>query len=149
MKLIPFASLSVALATAFSSFATAFSNDGVRTRLTEADSVLSDMAQMSDKGIPFDLLRKAQCIVVIPNLKKGGFIFDAKYGKGFVSCRRATGWSAPGSVHTEGGSFGLQIGASGVDIILLVMNESGERSLLQSQFTWGGNAAVAAGPRRA
>ncbi len=126
----------------------AFSSDTVETRLTEAESVLNDMAQMSDRGIPSGLLEKAQCVVVIPNLTKGGFIVGAKYGKGFISCRRGSGtsWSAPGSVRIEGGSFGLQIGVSGVDIILLVMNESGEQKLLQSKFTLGGNAGVAAGP---
>lgn len=120
----------------------------VSDRLDSAHSVLVDMTKMSDKGIPTDLIQKAQCIVVVPGLKKGGFIVGAKYGKGFLSCRKKSGagWTAPGSVRIEGGSFGLQIGASAVDIILLVMNEAGEKKLLSSKFTIGGEASAAAGP---
>ena len=78
-----------------------------------------------DKAIPQDLLNKAQCIVVVPGLKKGAFIIGAKYGKGFVSCRGrdGVGWSAPGSVRVEGGSVGFQAGGSETDVIMIVMNE--------------------------
>jgi lipid-binding SYLF domain-containing protein len=85
---------------------------------------------------------------VIPGLKKGAFIIGARYGKGYITCRRAggAGWSAPATVRVEGGSFGLQAGASETDIVLLVMNESGARKLMQSKFTLGAGVAAAAGP---
>jgi len=117
-------------------------------RLTQATGVLVDMTKASDKGIPQDLLEKAQCIVVIPELKKGGFIVGAKYGKGFISCRHASGkgWTAPGAMRVEGGSFGLQIGGAEADVVLLVMNSEGARKLIESKFTLGADATVAAGP---
>jgi lipid-binding SYLF domain-containing protein len=101
-----------------------------------------------DKGIPQDLLEKAQCIVVVPGLKKGAFIVGAKYGKGFVSCHgpHHTGWSAPGAMRVEGGSVGFQIGGSETDVVLLVMNQHGANRLLGDQFTLGGEGEVAAGP---
>jgi len=117
-------------------------------RLKQATDVLVDMTKASDKGIPEDLLDKAQCIVVIPELKKGGFIVGGKYGKGFIDCRRANGrgWTPPGSIRVEGGSFGLQIGGAEADVVLLVMNQEGAKKLLESKFTLGGDATVAAGP---
>ena len=101
-----------------------------------------------DKAIPQDLLAKAQCIVVVPGLKKGAFIIGAKYGKGFVSCRKkgGLGWSAPGAVRVEGGSFGFQIGGAETDAFMLVMNRAGMNRLLSTKFTLGGDASVAAGP---
>jgi lipid-binding SYLF domain-containing protein len=117
-------------------------------RLNDAADVLTDMMKTSDKGIPQDLLNKASCVVVVPNLKKAGFIVGAKYGRGFAMCRRAsgTGWTAPASMRVEGGSFGLQIGGTEQDIILLVMSESGMKHLLSDKFTLGGDASAAAGP---
>src|SRR3954470_9778206 len=96
-------------------------------RLDAAADVLADMMKADDKGIPQDLMDKANCVVVVPNMKKAGFIFGAKYGRGFAMCRRAnnTGWSAPAGIRVEGGSFGLQIGGSEQDAVLLVMNETG------------------------
>jgi lipid-binding SYLF domain-containing protein len=100
-----------------------------------------------EKGIPQDLLDKAHCIVVVPGMKKGAFIVGAKYGKGFMSCRRGgAGWSAPGAVKIEGGSVGLQIGGSETDVVLLVTNEKGADRLLSTKFTLGGEGEVAAGP---
>lgn len=101
-----------------------------------------------DKGIPQELLEKAHCIVIVPGLKKGAFIIGGKYGKGFMSCRRGSGvgWSAPASMRVEGGSFGFQIGGSETDAIMLVMNERGATKLMESKFTLGGDASVAAGP---
>src|SRR6516162_8625879 len=82
----------------------------VEDRLDASTDTLVDMMHASDKGIPQDLLDKAQCVVVVPNMKKAGFIFGAKYGRGFAMCRRPSrvGWTAPAAVHIEGGSFGLQ-----------------------------------------
>jgi lipid-binding SYLF domain-containing protein len=94
------------------------------------------------------LLEKSECIVVVPGLKKGAFIIGAKYGKGFMSCRKpnGVGWSAPGSIRVEGGSFGFQIGGSETDVVLLVMNKGGVKKLLSSKFTLGADASAAAGP---
>jgi len=117
-------------------------------RLTAAAEALKDVMGIPDKSIPQDLLSKAQCIVIVPGLKKGAFIIGAKYGKGFVSCRRAggVGWSAPGSIRVEGGSFGFQIGGTDTDAFMLVMNAKGMDRLLSTKFTLGGDASVAAGP---
>jgi lipid-binding SYLF domain-containing protein len=107
------------------------------------------VTESPDKSIPQGLLDKANCVVIVPGLKKGAFIIGAKYGKGCMTCRDAkskTGWSAPGSVRIEGGSVGLQWGGQESDVILLVMNARGAERLLKSQFTLGADAAVAAGP---
>ena len=120
----------------------------VTGRLTDAAAVLSEVMATPDKGIPHDLIQKAHCIVIVPELKTGAFIVGAKYGKGFISCRNASGrgWSAPGSVRIEGGSVGFQIGGSSTDLIMLVMNERGADKLMSNKFTLGGEASVAAGP---
>jgi lipid-binding SYLF domain-containing protein len=116
-------------------------------RLDEAAAVMQEIMATPDRSIPQDLLDKAQCIVIVPGLKKGAFILGGKYGKGYISCRRkGDGWSAPGTVRVEGGSVGLQIGGSESDVIMLVMNERGVNKLLTSKFTLGGEGAVAAGP---
>lgn len=120
----------------------------VSDRLDASTETLTDMMRASDRGIPHDLLDKAKCIVVIPGMKKVGFIFGAKYGSGFAVCRRPgnVGWSAPAAMRVEGGSVGFQIGASETDIVLLVMNDGGMRHLLSDKFTVGGEATAAAGP---
>jgi lipid-binding SYLF domain-containing protein len=117
-------------------------------RLDQATLVLSEIMATPDKAIPKDLLDKAHCIVVVPNEKGAAFIVGAKFGTGYLSCRKAsgTGWSAPATIRIEGGSVGFQIGAKETDVIMLVMNESGENRLLESKFTLGGDASVAAGP---
>ncbi|MBV9266576.1 MAG: lipid-binding SYLF domain-containing protein [Acidobacteriaceae bacterium] len=120
----------------------------VDKRLTAATDVLTDMTQQGDKGIPEDLIRRASCVVVIPSLKKGGFIVGAEYGSGFFTCRRTTGvgWSAPGSIRITGGKFGLLIGAAETEVVMLVMNPSGMDHLLSDKFQMGGEASAAAGP---
>jgi lipid-binding SYLF domain-containing protein len=121
----------------------------VNDRVVRAAIALREIASAPDKGIPQDLLDKSVCVAVIPGMKKGGFIFGANYGKGLMSCRTDNGvglWSAPSMFLLEGGSFGLQIGAQSVDLILVIMNLSGLESLLNSKFTLGGDASVAAGP---
>jgi lipid-binding SYLF domain-containing protein len=120
----------------------------VDERLDASADTLSDMMMASDKGIPQDLMDKAKCVVVVPGMKKAGFIFGAKYGRGFAVCRQqtASGWSAPASMRVEGGSVGFQIGASETDIVLLVMNDGGMKHLLSDKFTIGGDASAAVGP---
>jgi SH3 domain-containing YSC84-like protein 1 len=117
-------------------------------RLDDSAEMLTEIMSAPDKGIPQDLLRKAQCIVVVPGLKKGAFIVGAKYGKGFMLCRRpgGVGWSAPAAIRVEGGSVGFQIGASETDVVMLVNSEPGARKLLQDKFTLGADASVAGGP---
>jgi lipid-binding SYLF domain-containing protein len=116
-------------------------------RLDAAADVMTEIMSAPDKGIPQDLLEKAECVVIVPGLKKGAFIVGAKYGKGFMLCRKAeAGWSAPAAVRIEGGSFGLQIGGSETDVVLLVMNPGGAKKLLSSKFTLGADANAALGP---
>jgi lipid-binding SYLF domain-containing protein len=117
-------------------------------RLDASADVITDMMHASDKGIPQDLLNKAECVVVVPNMKRAGFIFGAKYGRGFAMCRHhnGAGWTAPAAMRIEGGSFGLQIGGTESDLVLLVMNDHGMKHLLEDKFTLGGEATAAAGP---
>lgn len=116
-------------------------------RLNKAAEAFAEVMGTPDKAIPQELLEKAQCIVIVPGLKKGAIGFGGKYGRGFASCRKASqGWGAPAGVRIEGGSFGFQLGGSSTDVIMLVMNQSGMNRLLQDKFTLGGEAAAAAGP---
>jgi len=117
-------------------------------RLDEAAAVFGEIMAAPDKGIPEDMLANAHCIVIVPGLKTAAFLVGGKYGKGYLSCRNKSGigWSAPGTVRIEGGSFGFQIGGSETDLIMLVMNERGTDKLLSSKFTLGGEGSVAAGP---
>ena len=117
-------------------------------RLRDAATVFSEVMAAPDKGIPEDLLGKAHCVVIVPDLKTAAFMVGGKYGKGYLSCRLAsgTGWSAPATVRIEGGSVGFQIGGSSADLIMLVMNERGADKLLSSKFTLGAEGSVAAGP---
>jgi lipid-binding SYLF domain-containing protein len=110
--------------------------------------VFQEIMAAPDKGIPQDLLDKSACVVVVPGVKKAAFVVGAKFGRGFFACRAkgGAGWTAPAAVRVEGGSFGIQIGASETDFIMLVMNQRGADRLLSSKFTLGGDASVAAGP---
>jgi lipid-binding SYLF domain-containing protein len=122
-------------------------NESIK-RLTEAAAVFSEVMATPDKGIPQELLENAHCIVIVPGLKTAAFIVGGKYGKGYLSCRKAggAGWSAPATVRIEGGSVGFQIGGSATDLIMLVMNDRGVNKLLSSKFTLGAEGSVAAGP---
>src|SRR5580658_3094006 len=120
----------------------------VEDRLDASADTLTDMMRADDRGIPRDRIDKAHCVVVVPGMKKAGFIFGGKYGRGFAVCRRhdGVGWSAPAAMRVEGGSFGFQIGASDTDVVLLVMNDGGMKHLLSDKFSLGGDASIAAGP---
>jgi len=120
----------------------------VKDRLVASEETLTDMTDASDHGIPQNLLSKARCVVVVPGMKKAGFVFGGKYGRGFAACRDAKGggWTAPAAMRIEGGSFGLQIGFAETDILLLVMNDRGMKHLLSDKFTVGGDASASAGP---
>jgi len=119
-------------------------------RLKESATVLKEILDAPDKGIPAALLNKAECAIVFPSVKKAGFIVGASYGRGVITCRTGEGfrgpWSAPGFFALEGASFGLQIGGEATDFVLLVMNEKGAQSVLSSKVKLGGEASAAAGP---
>ena len=115
-------------------------------RMQKSVEVLHAIMSTPDKGIPEEVLSGAKCILVVPDLIKGGFIFGAKHGRGVASCRTSNGWSAPAFVSVGGGSWGLQIGIEGVDLVMLVMNDQGFQHLLSSKFELTGEGSVAAGP---
>ncbi len=115
-------------------------------RLQKSGAVLKEIMAAPDKGIPEEVLDDAKCIVVVPHLIKAGFIVGGKHGRGVASCRTARGWSAPAFISVGGGSWGLQIGAEGVDLVMLVMNEKGLQHLLSSKFQLSGEGSAAAGP---
>jgi lipid-binding SYLF domain-containing protein len=115
-------------------------------RLRDSGAVLMEIAAAPDRGIPEEVLNNAKCVVVVPNLIKGGFIFGAKHGRGVATCRTEQGWSAPAFISVSGGSWGLQIGAEGVDLVMLVMNDRGLQHLLSSKFQLSGEGSAAAGP---
>jgi len=123
-------------------------DDGPAKRLNDAAAVFSEIMGAPDKGIPRDLLEKAHCVVLVPDLKSAAFLVGGKYGKGYLTCRlvERPGWSAPATVRIEGGSVGFQIGASSTDLVMLIMTERGADKLLDSSFTLGAEGSVAAGP---
>jgi SH3 domain-containing YSC84-like protein 1 len=115
-------------------------------RLQKSVDVIHAIMATPDKGIPEEVLSNAKCILVVPDLIKGGFIVGGKHGRGVATCRTANGWSAPAFVSVGGGSWGLQIGVEGVDLVMLVMNDRGFQHLLSSKFALTGEGSVAAGP---
>jgi lipid-binding SYLF domain-containing protein len=115
-------------------------------RLQSSVEVLHSIMSTPDKSIPEEVLSNAKCILVVPNLIKGGFIIGGKHGRGVATCRTSDGWSAPAFVSIGGGSWGLQIGVEGVDLVMLVMNDQGFQHLLSSKFELTGEGSVAAGP---
>jgi lipid-binding SYLF domain-containing protein len=115
-------------------------------RLRAAAEVLRSIQNAPDHGIPNSVLDDTKCIIVVPNLIKGGFVFGGKHGRGVATCRTGSGWSAPAFVSVGGGSWGLQIGVEDVDLVMVVMNDRGVQHLLSSKFELSGEGAVAAGP---
>jgi lipid-binding SYLF domain-containing protein len=122
--------------------------DTAAERLAESATILREIMAAPDKGIPSDLLKAAQCVVIVPGLKKVGLVVGGKYGRGFLVCRsqETSAWGAPAALRIEGGSFGFQIGASETDVIMLLMDQRSVKGILNSRFTLGGDAEVAAGP---
>ena len=115
-------------------------------RLQMSSDVLHSIMNAPDKGIPEEVVGGAKCIVVVPHLVKGGFVVGGEHGRGIATCRTAEGWSSPAFVSIGGGSWGLQIGLEGVDLVMLVMNDQGFQHLLSSKFQISGDASAAAGP---
>lgn len=133
---------------ALASFASGLLAETAQERLRNAAEMFHEIMATPDRGIPQDLLNKSACVVLVPGLKKGAFIVGAEYGKGFVMCRHMErpGWKAPAAIRVEGGSFGFQIGGSSTDVVMLIRNEHGMRTLEKDKFTLGADASVAAGP---
>ena len=115
-------------------------------RLDHAGAVLHEIMSAPDRGIPEEVLEHAKCIAVVPHLLKGGFVFGAENGRGVATCRTANGWSAPAFFTITGGSWGLQIGIEGVDLVMIIQNDTGMQHLINSNFELGGDASAAAGP---
>ena len=115
-------------------------------RLDNAGKVLHEIMAAPDKGIPEEVLEHAKCIAVVPHMIKGGFVFGAENGRGVATCRTAKGWSAPAFFAITGGSWGLQIGVEGIDLVMIIQNEKGMQHLLASKFQLGADASAAAGP---
>jgi|SRR5581483_150739 SH3 domain-containing YSC84-like protein 1 len=120
--------------------------EATNDRLDHAGSVLHEIMAAPDKGIPEEVLEHAKCIAVVPHMIKGGFVFGAENGRGVATCRSSNGWSAPMFFAITGGSWGLQIGIEGVDLVMIIQNERGMRQLLSSKFSLGADASAAAGP---
>jgi lipid-binding SYLF domain-containing protein len=122
-----------------------------KKRLTDSYHVMKEILDMPDKGIPGGLLKGSECVIVMPSVKKAGFIVGGEYGRGVMSCRTGANhdgpWSSPIMMATGGGSFGLQIGGQATDFVLLVMNDKGARSMIGgSKMKLGADASIAAGP---
>jgi lipid-binding SYLF domain-containing protein len=115
-------------------------------RLDKSGKVLREIMAAPDNGIPEEVLEHAKCVAVVPHMIKGGFVFGAENGRGVATCRTATGWSAPAFFAITGGSWGLQIGLEGVDLVMIIQNEKGMQKLLASKFQLGADASAAAGP---
>jgi lipid-binding SYLF domain-containing protein len=115
-------------------------------RLDHAGAVLHEIMSAPDRGIPEEVLEHAKCVAVVPHMLKGGFIFGAENGRGVATCRTSKGWSAPAFFTITGGSWGLQIGIEGVDLVMIIQDDRGMQHLINSNFELGGDASAAAGP---
>jgi SH3 domain-containing YSC84-like protein 1 len=122
------------------------SREATDDRLDHAGRVLHEIMSAPDRGIPEEVLEHAKCVAVVPHMLKGGFVFGAENGRGVATCRTAAGWSAPAFFTITGGSWGLQIGVEGVDLVMIIQNEEGMKHLINSNFELGGDASAAAGP---
>lgn len=127
-------------------FAWAADKSDAQQRLDKSADVLQAITSAPDKGIPQDVLNSAKCVAVVPHMVKAGLGIGGEHGKGVATCKTSDGWSAPAFFTVSGGSFGLQIGAEGVDLVMLMMNDQGMQALLSDKFQVGGDASAAAGP---
>jgi len=121
-----------------------------KERITQSTNVVKDIFNAPDKGIPLSVLDGTKCVIVIPDLKKAAFIIGGDYGRGLMTCRTSSDfkgpWSAPIMMASGGGDIGLQLGVEGTDVVILVLNDDGARSLMKSKVQLGAEASVAAGP---
>jgi lipid-binding SYLF domain-containing protein len=118
----------------------------VQDRLQKSSNVLQAIIAAPDKGIPEEVLANAKCVAIVPHMVKGGLGFGGQHGRGAATCKTTQGWSAPAFFAITGGSFGLQIGVEGVDLVMLMMNDKGMQALLSNKFQIGGDVSAAAGP---
>src|SRR6516225_1667274 len=118
-------------------------------RVKESGNVLTEIMN-SASSVPISVLNKSECVIVIPSMKKAGFIIGAEYGRGVMTCRGGANfsgpWSAPAMMQSTGGSFGLQAGGQASDFVILVMNDKGARAVMNGKAKLGADASVAAGP---
>jgi SH3 domain-containing YSC84-like protein 1 len=138
--------MTVAVVLCLSTLSLAGSRKDSTERLTNAGIVLNEIMATPDKGIPQEVIDNAKCIAVVPNMAKAAFVFGGKHGRGVATCRTADGWSAPAFISVGGGSWGLQIGAQSIDLVMTVMNDQGMQHMLSNKFQVGGDAAAVAGP---
>jgi lipid-binding SYLF domain-containing protein len=123
------------------------SKNEVQTRLDAATTTLHELSATPDKGIPDEVYKSAKCIAVVPHMVKGAFIFGGKHGRGMATCRTPDGgWSAPAFFVISGGSWGLQVGAESLDLVMMIMTDEGAKHLLENKFQVGADASGAAGP---
>jgi len=120
--------------------------ENAQDRLDNAGKVIHEIMAAPDSGIPEEVLEHAKCVAVVPHMIKGGFVFGAQNGRGVATCRTADGWSAPAFFAITGGSWGLQIGIEGVDLVMIIQNDKGVERMLSSNFAIGADASAAAGP---
>ena len=140
MTLVALVSLGVA------STACAESREDVQNRLDNATLVLHQVMAAPDRGIPEEVLEHAKCIAVVPHMIKGGLVFGAENGRGVATCRTEHGWSAPAFFAITGGSWGLQIGVEGVDLVMVFQGDRGMQRMEDAKFQIGADASAAAGP---
>jgi SH3 domain-containing YSC84-like protein 1 len=133
------------VATTFSPAATELSTTATN-RIRSAATTLKEIHAVPDKDIPQELWDKAECVIVVPSLKKAAFVVGGEYGSGLMSCRHDRQWGAPVFMHVGKGSWGAQIGAQSIDLVLLVMNARGVEKMLGNKVSLGAEASVAAGP---
>ncbi|MGZ4825243.1 MAG: lipid-binding SYLF domain-containing protein [Terriglobales bacterium] len=115
-------------------------------RVDMATNDLHALINAPDSGIPTEIMAKAKCVAVIPDMVKGGFVFGGEHGRGLATCRTANGWSAPVPVALSGGSWGAQIGVQSADVVLVFMNDHALADLLSDKVKLGADASIAAGP---
>lgn len=138
-----------ALCLMISRTATADDSEKEQERVKESGNVMKELLD-SSSGVPISVLNKAECVIVLPSVKKAGFIVGASYGRGVMTCRGGENfdgaWSAPTMIQSSGGSIGLQAGGQATDFVVLVMNDKGARALMKGKAKLGADASIAAGP---
>ena len=131
------------------SIAIAADDEKEQERVKESGNVIKELFN-SKSGVPISVLNKAECVIVLPSVKKGGFIIAGQYGKGVMTCRGGENfdgpWSAPTMMQSTGGSVGFQAGGQSTDFVILVMNDKGARALMNGKAKLGADASIAAGP---
>jgi lipid-binding SYLF domain-containing protein len=126
-----------------------FAANKEQKRLENSGEVMQEIMNIPD-NIPQSVIEKAECVIVFPSVLKAAFVVGASYGRGAMVCRTGKDfrgpWGAPAMYALEGGSVGFQIGGQATDLVLLVMNDRGASSILDSKVKLGGDASIAAGP---